>query len=140
MTKFKNIAVAAVLLVIFSNITYAQSEKAAYPVNTSVNAEEPLKVTYIGDDGEYLIFQVTFQSNAPEKGRFVIADKNEGQIYSSVLATNSKVETVKIERSDADQVLNFKLVLGKKTYSKTFSVNTSLVETTTVSEGDITKL
>ena len=60
MTKFKNIAVAAVLLVIFSNTTYAQSEKAAYPVSTSANAEEPLKVTYIGDDGEYLIFQVTF--------------------------------------------------------------------------------
>ena len=123
MTKLKNIVVAAVSLIIFSNITSAQSVKAVY----SVIAEEPLKVKYLGDDGEYLLFQVTFQSEYSGKGRFAIDDKYEGQLYSSVLATNSKVTTVKIEKTDADQVLDFKLFLGKKTYSKSFSVNLEIM-------------
>jgi hypothetical protein len=140
MTKLKNILIAAVSLVTFSNITYAQSINAADKVKTSANADEPLNVKYIGDDGEYLIFQVTVQLNSTERGRFAIDDKYYGQIFSSVLRTNSKLTTVKIEKSDADDVLDFKLVLGKKTYSKSFSVNTSLVETTTVEEGDVTRL
>jgi hypothetical protein len=135
MTKLKNIVVAVVSLVIFSNITYAQAVKAGY----SVNAEEPLTVKYLGDEGEYLLFQVTLQSKDNAKAKFAIEDKNEGELYSSGW-TGLKSATVKIEKTDADQVLNFKLVLGKRTYSKSFSVNTSLVETTTVSESDVTKL
>ena len=105
-----------------------------------MNAEEPIKVKYLGDDGEYLLFQVTLQANSPAFGIFEIEDKKEGELYSSNLETNFKVQTVKIEKRDDGQVLNFKLMAGKKTYSKSFSVNTSLVETTTVSEADITKL
>jgi hypothetical protein len=136
MTKLKNIAVAVAALVIFTNITYAQAVKASY----SVHAEEPLKVTYLGNDGEYLLFTVTLQSNEPSKAKFSIEDKNEGEIYSSGLAASLKTTTVKIEKQAADQVLNFKLVLGKETYSRSFSVNTNLVETTTVEERDLTKL
>ena len=46
MTNLKNIAVAMATLVIFSNITNAQTPKASY----TVNAQEPLKVTYMGAD------------------------------------------------------------------------------------------
>ena len=138
MTKFKNIVLAAVSLVIFANITNAQAIKAK--AIYSLNAEEPLQVKYLGDESDYLIFQVTLKSNEPKKALFAIADKREGELYSSGLATNLKVATIKVEKRDADQVLNFKLVLGKKTYSKSFSVNNSLVETTTVAETDITKL
>ncbi|MEP7108092.1 MAG: hypothetical protein ABI760_08915 [Ferruginibacter sp.] len=136
MTKFKNIVVAAASLVIFTNITHAQAIKASY----SVSAEGPLKVTYLGDDGDYLLFQVTLQSADLKRGVFAIEDKNEGELYSSGLTTNLKTSTIKIEKRKDDQVLDFKLYLGKKTYSKSFSVNTSLVETTTVAETDITKL
>lgn len=136
MTKFKNIAVAVASLVIFSNITYAQNLKASY----SVNAEEPMKVKYLGADGEYLLFQVTLQPNNASSAVFAIDDKKDGELYSSYLENNVKVQTVKIEKRDDGQVLNFKLMLGKKTYSKSFSVNTSLVETTIVSETDITRL
>ncbi|MEO5890329.1 MAG: hypothetical protein ABIQ31_08760 [Ferruginibacter sp.] len=136
MTKLKNIVLAAASLIIFANITNAQAVKASY----SVNAEEPLKVKYLGDDGDYLLFKVTLESTEPAKAKFAIDDKNEGEIYASGLTNILKVSTVKIEKRDTDQVLNFRLVVGKKTYVKSFSVNTSIVETTTVSEGDITKL
>ena len=136
MTKFKNIAVAVASLVIFSNITYAQNLKASY----SVNAEEPIKVKYLGDDGEYLLFQVTLKPDNASSAVFAIDDKKDGELYSSYFENNVKVQTVKIEKRDDGQVLNFKLMFGKKTYAKSFSVNTSLVETTTVSETDITRL
>ena len=135
MTKLKNIAVALASIVIFTNITHAQALKASY----SVNYEEPLAVKYLGNDGNYLTFEVTVQSQISGKAFFAIADKNEGVLYSSNVTPGLKVKTIKIERS-GDQVLNFKLVIGKKTYAKTFSVNTSKVETTTVAESDITML
>ena len=135
MSKFKNTLLATLMLLLFSNVTTAQ----ALTTNYSVNVEEPVKVKYLGDDGEFLLFQVTLPSNETANAKFVIYDKNVGELYSTRLASN--VSTIKIEKKEqADQVLNFKVVLGKKTYSKSFSVTRSLIETTTVAERDITKL
>ena len=39
-----------------------------------------------------------------------------------------------------DQVLDFKMILGKKAFSKSFAANTSLVETIKVTENSVTKL
>lgn len=139
MTNLKNIALAFTAMVIFSNITNAQTIKASYTANTVVNTAEPINVKYLGDDGEYLLFQVTLQAAQPPFSVFEIEDKTEGQLYSSDLERDFKVKTVKIEKRDG-QVLNFKLIAGKKIFSKSFSVNTSLVETTTVAETDVTKL
>jgi len=136
MTQLKNIAVAVASLVIFSNVTNAQAIKASY----SVNAEEPMKVKYLGDDGEYLLFQVTLQAKTPSTSVFAIDDQSEGELYSTFLADTNKVQTVKIEKKAEGQVLDFKLVSGKKTYLKSFSVNKTLVETTTVAETAVTKL
>ena len=136
MKNLKNIAVAVASVVLFSNITNAQTLKASY----SVNYEEPLKVKYLGDDDAYLLFEVTLQSNAPLNTLFAISDKNEGEFYSSFLSAGFKPRTFKIEKHGDNQVLDFKLVAGKITYLKTFSVNTSTVEKTTVAEHDITKL
>lgn len=135
MTTLKNIAVAVASIVIFSNITHAQALKASY--STSSSYEEPLKVKYIGEDNGYLLFQVTLQS--PTSSLFAINDKSEGELYSSYSSENFKVQTVKIEKREA-QVLNFKLVSGKKVYNKSFSVNTNKVETTTVAENNISML
>ncbi|MBC7886828.1 MAG: hypothetical protein H7Z13_03000 [Ferruginibacter sp.] len=136
MSKLKTILVALASVVLFSNITNAQALKASY----SANYEEPLNVKYLGDDGDYLLFQVTLQAKTPKDVFFAIDDNNEGKLYSSGLTSNFKVRTFKIEKSEDDQVLNFKLVLGRKTFSKSFSVNKKLVQTTTVSESDITRL
>ena len=135
MTKLKNIAVAVASIVIFSNITHAQAAHASY----SVNYAEPLAVKYLGSEGDYLRFQVTVQSDVPGNALFAIIDKAEGELYATKFTPNYKVQTVKIEKKD-NQVLNFRLVLGSKTYSKSFSVNTSKVETTIVAENEISIL
>lgn len=135
MTTLKNIAVAVATIVIFTNITQAQAVKASY----SVNYEEPMAIKYLGNDGEYLSFQVSVQPSVSGSAFFEVSDKLEGSLYATSLAPNFKVQTIKIEKRD-DQVLNFKLVVGKRIYTKSFSINTSEVETTTVLETDITRL
>ena len=135
MTKLKNIAVAVATLVIFTNITNAQAVKASY----TTTYEEPLAVKYIGSDNDYLTFQVTVQSATPKSATFAIDDQKEGELYSSNVTPRFNVKTIKIEKRN-DQVLDFKLVVGKKIYSKSFTVNTNKVETTTVAEADITML
>jgi hypothetical protein len=135
MTKLKNIAVAVASIVIFTNITHAQALKASY----SVNYEEPLAVKYLGGDGDYLNFQVTVKTGTTDNASLIIDDKNEGNLYSSKVTPDFSVKTIKIERR-GDQVLDFKLVVGRKTYSKSFTVNTNTVEKTVVAENDATIL
>ena len=132
MTKLKNIVLAVISLVIFSNITHAQTSKTG-------SSGEPLTVKYLGTDDVYLHFEVTMELPNPSKAVFAVEEKNEGELYSSLVRKNHKVQTVKIEKGSYD-ALNFKLVVGKKTYSKSFAVNTSLVESTLVTASDITKL
>jgi len=115
MTKLKTIVAAVASLVIFTNIANAQT---ATPTNYQVNYSEPLSVKYLGSEGEYLYFEVSLKPQTDGKAKFEIVDKNEGAFYSAGVSND----------------------FGKKTYSKTFSINTSLVENTTVEAGDITKL
>jgi len=135
MTTLKNMAVAVASLVIFTNITNAQTAKTSY----SVNFEEPMKVKYLGDDDGYLSFEVSFTSESPKKSRFIIEDKNETELYSSFFESSPKKQTVKIDKTDVREIY-FKLFVDKKMFSKSFSVNTSLVETITVAENNLTKL
>lgn len=136
MKNLKNIAVAVASMVIFVNITNAQTLKANY----SVSYEEPLKVKYLGDEGQYLLFEVVLHAENSRNPLFSIGDKNEGQFYSSANEPNLKPRTFKIEKRDDNQVLNFNLVVGKKTYTKTFTVNKTTVEKIYVAQNDITKL
>ena len=136
MKNLKNIAVAVASMVIFANITNAQTLKANY----SVSYEEPLKVKYLGDEGQYLLFEVVLQTGTSANPSFSIKDKKEGEFYSSINEPNLKPRTFKIEKRDDAQVLNFNLVIGKKTYTKTFTVNKTTVEKIDVAERDITKL
>ena len=136
MTTLKNLAVAAASLVIFSNITQAQTLKASY----TLNANEAFKVKYIGDEGEYLVFKVTLDAPKTANAVFSISDKKEGELYSSYYTGSTNVKTVKIEKTGNSQVLDFKMVVGKKSFSKSFVANTSVVETINVTENSVTKL
>jgi hypothetical protein len=98
-----------------------------------------MKVKYLGEGDGYLSFEVTFTSEVPTKSRFIIEDKNEAELYSTYFESGFKKQRIKIEKEDF-KALNFKLFVGKKSYSKSYSVNTSLVETITVDENDLTKL
>jgi hypothetical protein len=142
MTKLKNIVIAIGSILVSTTITQAQTtithEQALIAVHP-VSYDEPLAVKYIGNDGEYLTFQVIVQSAIPGNALFTIVDKEKGELFSSKFTPNYKVQTVKIEKT-GDQELNFKLVVGKEIYSKSFSVNTNRVESTTVTENDITLL
>ncbi len=135
MTKLKNIAVALAAIIIFTNITHAQVSKAKY----SVNYEVPLKVKYLGNDSNHLTFQVTVLSQIPDNAFLVITEKYEGVVYTSFFTPTFKVQNVKIKKGD-DQELNFKLVIGKQTYWKSFFVNTSNAKKITIAERGITML
>lgn len=136
MKNLKNIAVAVASIVIFTNITNAQTMKANY----SVSFEEPLKVKYLGDEGQYLLFEVVLQAGTSAHPYFSIKDKNEGEFYASANEPNFKTRTFKIEKRDNNQVLNFNLIVGNKTYTKTFTINKTTFEKINVAENDITKL
>lgn len=135
MTILKNLAAAA-SLVIFSNITHAQIIKASY----TVNANEVFKVKYIGDEGEYLVFKVVLDVPETTKALFSIYDKIEGELYTSFYAGSTTERIIKVERTDNSQVLNFKMKVGKKAFSKSFTTNKSVVETINITETSVTKL
>lgn len=136
MTKLKNIAVAVASLVIFSNITNAQT---AVPTSYQAAYAEPFTVKYLGSEEGYLVFQVSLKSEKYGKARFKLEDKEAGTLYDNSFNANFNIKTLKVEKRD-QQVLDFTVTLNKVTYSKSFSVFTNQVENVTVSEGDITKL
>ena len=96
-------------------------------------------VKYLGSDEAYLVFEVKIEAPVLEGASFKVEDGNEGVLYSTNQKDIATLKRVKIEKKDY-QALNFKLVIGKKIYSKSFAVNTSMIERTTVAESDITKL
>ncbi len=133
--KFKLIAAVFATCMITANATSAQAVRASY----SVNADEPFSVKYLGNDGDYLLFEVVVKSAVNKTASLGISDKAEGELYANNFRTNLKVQTIKIEKRD-NQELNFKLELGKAVYNKSFSINTSRVENIVVSENAVTEL
>jgi hypothetical protein len=135
MKKLTTILVALAAILVLSNSVNAQALQASY----SVNENAPFAVKYLGNDENYLTFRVAVEPTVAKRSTLVISDKSEGEIYVTGLNSRYAYKTIKIEKREG-QELSFKLVSGGKTYSKSFSVNTSNVETTTVSERDITRL
>ncbi len=139
MKNLKKVTAAVASLVLFANIANAQTAiPTSYQVNEVANITEPFAVKYIGSDDDYVLFEVSVKSSTPADATFQLADSEEGALYSAGFKAGA-VKTIKIEKREG-QVLNFTLVLGRKVYSKSFSVSTSQVESTLVSENDITKL
>ena len=129
MKNLKNITTAIVAVILFATSAAAQTAKPAA-------ANEPFTVKYIGNEEDYLYFQVEINTGNSNFAMLKINDKEEGELYSQSLRKNLKPRTFKIEKKDG-QELNFKLLSGNKTYSKTFSASTILVEKTTVNENDV---
>jgi hypothetical protein len=121
MTKIKNIVLTLAALVISATAINAA------PVNPAKSflADEPFTVKFIGNDGDYLLFEVIVNSDNTRSTSLKISDKAEGEIYSSNIKSAYKVQTMKIEKRD-DQELDFKLVIGKNVYSKSFAVLTTV--------------
>jgi hypothetical protein len=121
MTKIKNIVLTLVTLLI------SVTAITAAPVNpaNSFSGDEPFTVTYVGNEGDYLVFQVVVNSDNTKNTSFKISDKAEGEIYSANIRSDNKVQTMKIEKRD-NQELDFKLVIGKEIFSKSFAVLTTV--------------
>jgi hypothetical protein len=132
MKNLKNIATAITAVVLFATTATAQTVKTE-------NANEPLTVKYIGAEEDYLVFQVEIKTDNSNLSLFKINDKTEGELFSQNLKANGGFKTFKIEKMDGQEI-SFKLVTGKKVYTKTFSATTSAVEKTTVNENDVVVL
>jgi hypothetical protein len=129
MKNLKNITTAIVAVILFATSAAAQTVKPAA-------ANEHFTVKYIGNEEDYLYFEVEINTGNNNFAMLKINDKEEGELYSQSLRKNLKPQTFKIEKKDG-QELNFKLLSGNKTYSKTFSASTILIEKTTVNENDV---
>jgi hypothetical protein len=128
MKNVKNIITAFASVIFFSAVASAQS------LNT-----DAMSVKYIGSEEGYLLFQVEVNTPANGFSLFKINDKTDGEIFSQSWKNTTKMQTFKIERK-GDQELSFTLYAGKKTFTKSFSTSTSLIENTTVTETDLVKL
>lgn len=121
MTKIKNIAVALSAIVLFAGNSFAGTGSA-----TAVTAvyEEPsaelLSVNYLGEDDNFLYFQVSVKKGANKNVSFAVNDETEGELYSVIL-NSDKIQTLKIEKRDG-QHLAFNVKAGKKSYSKSFTI------------------
>ncbi len=121
MKKFKNIVLTLVAMVISATAINAES---IYPANIDKGAE-PFTVKYIGNDGDYLLFQVIVNSTNTKETSIAVSDKSEGEIYTSHIESTYKAQTFKIEKRD-NQELDFKLVIGKEVYSRSFAILTTV--------------
>src|SRR5205809_8111062 len=123
MKNLKNISAAIIAVVLFATTAAAQTTVAK-----TEKATAPFTVKYIGNEDDYLYFQVEINTGNNNFSLLKINDKTEGELYSQSWKSNSKVQTFKIEKKDG-QELNFKLLSGSKVYSKSFSATSSLKET-----------
>jgi hypothetical protein len=132
MKNLKNIATAITAVVLFTTTATAQTVITA-------NVNEPLTVKYIGAEEDYLVFQVEIKADNSSFSLFKINDKTEGELFSQNLKATSNFKTFKIEKMDGQEI-SFKLLTGKKVYTKIFSATTSAVQKTTVNENDVVVL
>ncbi|MES2849031.1 MAG: hypothetical protein V4685_08245 [Bacteroidota bacterium] len=123
MTKIKNIAVALSAIVLFAGNSVAGT------VNNSVSgiyypADEPmaelLTVNYLGEDADYLIFEVSVKAGSNKTVSFAVNDREDGELYSTTFRADKK-QTFKIEKR-FNQQLDFSIRAGKNSYSRSFTV------------------
>jgi hypothetical protein len=96
-------------------------------------SDEKFYVKYVGNEAEYLYFQVELKEVDNGKNTFKINDKAEGEIYNQSWDAKSTVRTFKIEKKE-DQVLTFSLHTNDKKYTKTFNITTKLITNLIVEE------
>jgi hypothetical protein len=117
MTKTKNIALAFSMIMLFAGTGVAGTIKSL-PVPPELQQRNPLAVTYLGEDANYVFFRVSVKAASSKFVSFAVSDKEEGELYTAVFGSNKEL-TVKVEKR-GQQELDFKLLDGNKSYSKSF--------------------
>lgn len=103
------------------------------PNDTTASAINPsLEVAYLGIEGDYLLFTV---KAAHVTGKTIFAIRNEAgdDIYRTWQSEASSLRRIRILRNTA-RTLHFVLGNRKQQCTKTFTINTSVVETIQVKE------
>lgn len=125
MTKIKNMAVALSAIVLFAGNSFAGTTTNK-PVNGIYYGygDEPMAelmtVNYVGENADYLFFEVSVKANSTQPVSFIVNDSNEGELYSTTFRSD-KTQTFKIEKK-FDQELNFNVRAGKRNYTKSFTI------------------
>jgi hypothetical protein len=130
MKNVKTIVAACIALFVLTTNSIAQ---------TSKNSKQDFEVKFLGNDDAYLTFEVKLLNDNREYAALKINEKNEGEIFSAYWGKNTIVKTFKIEKKDYKD-LTFNMQIGKSTYSKTFTVNTQIIEKVAVNEKDVVTL
>ncbi len=115
MNKIKKTAVALSVMLLLASAGFAGTVKSS----TEEPNKEPLLVKYLGEDANYVFFRVSIKSGSNKLVSFAVSDKEEGELYSTVLSAD-KEQTYKIEKRE-NQELDFNLLVGSKNYSKSYS-------------------
>jgi hypothetical protein len=125
-TKMKNIVTALSAIVLFTTASFAGNIKAD-SLQATVKVSEPLTVEFVGEEDNYLVFEVALTSSATAPVSFTVSDLREGELYTAKFASNKK-QTLKIEKRD-NQILDFSLAAGKEVFSKSFIMVPTVVVT-----------
>ena len=125
-TKMKNIVAALSAIVLFTTASFAGNIKTD-SLQATVKVNEPLTVEFVGEEDNYLVFEVALTSSAEAPVSFTVSDLHEGELYTAKFASNKK-QTLKIEKRD-NQMLDFTLAAGKEVFSKSFIMVPTVVVT-----------
>lgn len=119
----KSLMITAGIFYVASLTTNVVAQTAIADANRIV-VPEPLTVRFIGSQDDYLVFRVEIKTGNVDHSILQIEDVSEGELYSSRINSNSKFQVMKIEKRE-NQVLDFKLISGKKIYTKTYTTESN---------------
>ena len=118
MKTIKNTLVSILAIFLFTGTAFSGDLKSSLPVTAREGYPSPLSVNFLGEDQDYLYFQVAI-SSGNKKVSFEVSDKEEGKLYSKQYSFNN-VKVYKIEKREG-QELDFKLKDGIRNFSWSFS-------------------
>lgn len=131
----KSVFTAILAMTMILNMAIAQDVRSV----SYVSSNEPLTVSYLGNQGEYLLFQVEIKTGAIRHSLLSLEDKTEGELYATSVKGNNKTMTFKVEKIE-NQVIAFKLFSGKNSYSITFTGNTGAFHMATADQSNSVRL
>ena len=118
MKTIKNTLVSLMAFFLFTGPVFSGDLKKTSPDTVKESYPEPLSVSFLGEDHDYLYFQVAI-SAGNKKVFFEVTDEDEGKLYSKQFSSNT-VKIYKIEKREG-QELDFNLKDGIRNFSWSFS-------------------
>jgi hypothetical protein len=125
MTNIKKTVLTLSAIVLFATGSFAGTEKKATAVDSFTTNEMPVTVEYLGEDANYVVFQVTVTESENKTASLEVSDRSEGEIYAGKFNA-AKTQTLKIEKR-FDQELSFTVSIGNEKYSKSFVLMQTVV-------------